>query len=173
MDLRSIYTDRLILTPVTLEMTRSLINGSTEEVEKLGIKTDNKWPREDTMDILPIINRTLEKHKIPSGFELWMIVRKDNMKVVGDIGFYGRPNEKGEVEVGYGLVDEERGKGFGYEAAKAIVDWATLQEEVRVIKADGVLITNIPSIRILEKIGMKEVYRDESVSCWEIINTSR
>lgn len=35
--------------------------------------------------------------------QTWMIVRKDNMKVIGDIGFHGKPDGKGEVEVGYGI----------------------------------------------------------------------
>jgi len=44
-------------------------DGSNKEIEKLGIKTDKEWPTEDTMDILPIINKSFEKDGIPSGFE--------------------------------------------------------------------------------------------------------
>jgi hypothetical protein len=50
MNLRNIETEKLILVPVTLEITRSLMDKSA-------------------MDILPIINKSLEKDKIPSGFE--------------------------------------------------------------------------------------------------------
>ena len=99
MNLENLLTDRLILVPVTLEITESLLDGSSREIEKLGIKADKEWPTKDTMDILPIINESLEKDRNPSGFEFWMIVKKDNMQVVGDIGFHGKPNEKGEVEV--------------------------------------------------------------------------
>jgi [ribosomal protein S5]-alanine N-acetyltransferase len=164
--LKNIHTDRLMLVPVTLEITKSLLEASTKEIEKLQIKTDKAWPREDTMDILPIINASLEKDKIPSGYEFWMIVKKDNMHVIGDIGFHGKPNEKGEVEVGYGLVEHERGKGFGFEALEAIMDWLYLQESVKVIKADC-SIDNTPSARILEKVGMKEVSRDHEMIYWE------
>lgn len=168
MDLKNIHTDRLMLVPVTLEITKSLIDGNSKEIEKLGIKTDKKWPTEDTMDILPIINKSLEKDKIPSGFETWMIVKKDNMQVIGDIGFHGKPNEKGEAEVGYGLVEHERGKGFGYESLNAIMNWLSFQESVKVIKAEC-LINNKPSARILEKVGMKEVSRDLDLIYWEFI----
>jgi RimJ/RimL family protein N-acetyltransferase len=166
--LTNIHTDRLMLVPVTLEITRSLLEGNSKEVEKLGIKTDKKWPTADTMDVLPTINASLEKDKIPSGFEFWMIVKKDNMQVIGDIGFHGKPNEKGEVEVGFGLVEHERGKGFGYEALKAIMNWLKFQESVKAIKADC-LIDNKPSARILEKVGMKEVGRDNELIYWEYI----
>ena len=166
MSLKNINTDRLILVPVTLEITKSLIDGNYDEIEKLGIKTDEKWPTEDTKDILPIINNSLEEYKLPSGFEFWMIVTKDNMKVIGDIGFHGKPNEKGEVQLGYGLVEDERGKGYGFEALKAIMDWLSFQDTVKLVQADC-LIDNYPSSRILEKVGMKEVSRDNELIYWE------
>jgi ribosomal-protein-alanine N-acetyltransferase len=168
MSLKNIYTDRLILVPVTLEITKSLIDGDSKEIEKLGIKADEQWPRKDTMDILPIINSSLEKDKIPSGFEFWMIVKRDTMKAIGDIGFHGKPDEKGEVELGYGLIEHERGKGFGFEALKAIMDWLSFQESVKIVKADC-LIDNKASARILEKAGMKEVSRDKNLIYWEFI----
>ncbi|MCM1989034.1 GNAT family N-acetyltransferase [Oceanirhabdus seepicola] len=170
MNLKNIITERLILVPVTLEITQSLLDGSSQEIEKLGMKVHEQWPTADTKDILPIINKSLGKNKIPSGFEFWIIVKKDNMTVVGDIGFHGKPNEKGEVEIGYGLIEKERGKGIGFEALRAIMDWVSTQDSVRVIKADC-LINNIPSIRILEKVGMKEINRDENLIYWECIKT--
>ncbi len=168
MNLKNIQTTRLILIPITLEITKSLMSGSSKEVENLGIKTNEKWPTEDTKDILPIIYESLEKDKITSGFEAWMIVKKDNMQVIGDIGFHGKPDEKGEAEVGYGLVESERGNGIGFEALKAIIEWAFSQKSVNVIKADC-LIANKPSARILEKVGMKEINRDENLIYWELI----
>jgi ribosomal-protein-alanine N-acetyltransferase len=168
MNLKNIHADRLVLIPITLEMTKSLIAGSNEEIEKIGIKANENWPTEDTMDILPIINRSLERDLEPSGFETWMIIKKDNMQVIGDIGFHGKPNEKGEVEVGYGIVELERRKGFGFEAVKAIMNWVYSQNEVKVIKADC-LIDNKPSARILEKVGMKEINRDQDLIFWELV----
>ena len=170
MNLKNIDTNRLTLIPMTLEMTKSLINGSSQEVEKLGIKCDKYWPTEDTMDILPIINNSLEKNKVPSGFETWMIVDKSTKRVIGDIGFHGIPNENGEVEVGFGLVENKRGKGFGYESLNAIMDWLNLQESVRIIKAEC-LISNKPSARILEKSGFKEINRDSELIYWEFIKS--
>ncbi|MDD3224894.1 MAG: GNAT family N-acetyltransferase [Clostridium sp.] len=167
MILKNIQTTRLILIPITLEITKSLMSGSSKEVEKLGIKIDSKWPTADTKDILPIICKSLEKDKIPSGFETWMIVKKDNMQVIGDIGFHGKPDEKGEVEVGYGLVENERGHGIGFESLKAIMDWVISQKNVKVIKAEC-LLDNKPSKRILEKVGMKEINRDQNLIYWEL-----
>lgn len=168
MHLNNIHTKRLVLIPVTYEITSTLIKGSSEEIEKLGVTAHSNWPTEDTKDILPIINRALEETKTPSGFEFWMIVNKESREIIGDIGFHGKPDENGVVEIGYGLVEQERGRGYGFEAAKAIMDWTLAQEEVKVIKADC-LIDNIPSVRILEKLGMRQTGRDEEFIFWEVI----
>lgn len=168
MSINNILTSRLILMPITLEVTKSLLSGSNKELEKLGLEADKKWPTEDTMDILPIICETLEKDKVPSGFETWMIVRKDNMHIIGDIGFHGKPDEKGQVEVGYGIVESERRQGFGFESLKAIIDWAVSMDNVKTIIADC-LIDNKPSARMLEKAGMKEINRDEELIHWKLI----
>lgn len=168
MTLKNIITDKLILIPVTLDITQALLDGNSKEVEKLGMALDEKWPTEDTMDILPFIKESLEIDRIPSGFEFWMIVKKDTMKVVGDIGFKGKPDDKGEVEVGFGLVETERGHGLGFESLKAIIDWAFSQKNVKVIKADC-LIDNKASARILEKAGMKKINQDQDLIYWELI----
>jgi len=169
MSLKSINTTRLILVPITLEIIRDLLKNSTSELKKLSLKTDENWPTNDTKDILPIICKEFEKYIVPTGFEIWMIVNRDNMQVIGDIGFKGQPDNEGEVEIGYGLISEERGKGYGYEALEAMVKWAFSQEKVKVVKADC-LIANYPSIKILEKVGMKEINRNEEFIYWELHN---
>lgn len=164
--INSIETERLIIIPITLEITKELLQGSSKEVDKLGIVMDGEWPTDDTKDILPIILQSLEVNKIPSGFETWMIVRKDDRRVIGDIGFFGKPNELGEVQIGYGLVKHEQGKGYGSEALKAIVNWVVAQGEVKTILADC-LIDNTPSATILKKVGMQEINRDDELIYWE------
>jgi [ribosomal protein S5]-alanine N-acetyltransferase len=166
--LNNLNTNRLTLIPLTLEITKSLLNGNRRYIEHLGIKCDEKWPTEDAMDILPIINSSLEVSKLPTGFEAWMIVDKTNNKIIGDIGFHGQPNEYGEVEIGFGLVEHERGKGFGSEALNAIMDWLSLQQKVKVILAEC-LISNKPSAVILEKAGLKEVTRDDEFIYWKLV----
>jgi len=82
------------------------------------------------------------------------------MLIIGHGGFKGEPDEKGQIDIGYGLMKSERRKGYGYEAVKALVKLGFEQENVRKIIADC-LIDNIGSIRILEKVGMSEVKRDD------------
>jgi RimJ/RimL family protein N-acetyltransferase len=172
MSLDNIYCERLRLVPVTLQITRTLLENNKSELNKLGLNADNQWPTVDTMDILPIINDTLSRDKEPSGFEFWMIVKNETMQVIGDIGFHGKPNEKGEVTVGYGIIGTERGKGYGYEALKAIMEWLNTKENVKIVKADC-LITNEPSARILKKVGMKETGKDLEYIYWEYVKKEK
>jgi len=58
------------------------------------------------------------------------------MQIIGDIGFHGKPNEKYEVEIGFGLVEHERKNGFGFESLKAIINWAISNDSVKIIKAN-------------------------------------
>ncbi|MBU3191843.1 GNAT family N-acetyltransferase [Clostridium bowmanii] len=171
MSVSNLNTERLILIPMSLDITNSLIEESTTVIEKLGLKADSNWPTEDTKDILPMVKRALEKSIIPTGFGCWMIVKKATMKIIGDIGFKGQPDEKKELEIGYGLVEKESGKGFATEALREILDWALSQKNVNIIKADC-LINNLPSIHVLEKVGMKETNRDHELIYWELQKNS-
>lgn len=162
--MNSIYTEQLILMPITFEITVSLLENKTDAITKLGLHTDGSWPTADTMDILPIIYNNL-KGGVPSGFETWLIVKKDNNKIIGDIGFHGKPNERGEAEIGYGLVQAEQGKGFCYEAVKAIVDWVSVEDSVQSLKA-VCLVDNIASAKILQRVGMREIKREEGYRYW-------
>ncbi|HAS74698.1 MAG TPA: N-acetyltransferase [Clostridiales bacterium UBA8960] len=164
MTIENIVTERLTLIPVTFEITTSLLEGKYDVIQKMGFLTDEMWPTSDTKDILPSIDSALE-HSEPSGFEFWMVVKRDSNMIIGDVGFHGKPNAEGEVEVGFGFVEKERGKGFGFESLKGIMQWLETQDSVSVIKADC-LISNQASIRLLEKAGMNEVYRNEEYIFW-------
>ncbi|MHB1314876.1 MAG: GNAT family N-acetyltransferase [Christensenellales bacterium] len=166
MKIKNIETCRLILIPVTLEITAALLEGKMNEVEKLGIRNYENWPTKDTMDILPIVHASLEKNVHPTGFEFWMIVKKENRQVIGDIGFHGKPNEKGEVEVGFGLVEDQRRKGYGTEALLAMMDWIRKEESVKAVIANC-LLNNAPSARILQKAGLHETGRDNEFIYWQ------
>jgi RimJ/RimL family protein N-acetyltransferase len=164
-----IYTKHLILWPITWEITAALLDKKTAVLEQLGLYTDGSWPTADTMDILPLIYETLRQAP-PSGFETWLIVRQEDNKIVGDIGFHSKPNEQGEAEIGYGLVSAEQGKGFGYEALQAIVDWAVKEDSVYRLKA-ACLTDNIASQRILQKTGFCEITRGDGYVYWQFVKT--
>lgn len=54
---------------------------------------------------------------------------------IGGIAFKGKPNERGEVEVGYGIDEAYRGQGYATEAVAAMLEWALAQEGVACVQA--------------------------------------
>jgi len=170
MSKKQIITERLILTPITYEIVCSTLNEDNESLGKLGYRRSEDWPHPDFLGFLPILKEQLKQLSEPTGFEGWVIVRKEDMLIIGDGGFKGEPDESGEIEIGYGFVKSQRRKGYGYEAVKALVQWGLKQDKVNKIKADC-LIDNIGSIRILQKVGMSEVKRDHDMIYWELSST--
>lgn len=93
-------------------------------------------------------------------------IKKNDMSIIGDAGFKGEPDDSGNVEIGFGLIDEEQRKGYGYEVASLLINWASQQNNVKVIKADC-LINNVGSIKVLKKCGLNEIHRDHDYIYWE------
>jgi RimJ/RimL family protein N-acetyltransferase len=172
MSIERISSDRLILIPFTLAIATSILEGNLDVLESLGLKTDKFWPDNESIETLPKIIRNLELVKEPTGFESWMIIKQDDMAVIGDAGFKGKPNANGEVDIGYSIIEKEQKRGYGFETAKKLIDWAFSQQEVKFITA-SCLINNIASVKILEKLGMQEISRDEEMIYWRFKKSIR
>lgn len=89
-------------------------------------------------------------------FTFWIIQNKNNSKAMGVIGFKGI-NFLKEVEVGYGICEEFRRKGYVAEALGLLIDWAFSKRECRKIIAKKVLRENIASQNVLKKNGFEFV----------------
>jgi RimJ/RimL family protein N-acetyltransferase len=81
---------------------------------------------------------------------------------IGTIGFFGPPDEDGQVMFGYGLVPAARGAGYATEAVVRLVELCRELEQVRAMVADT-LKDNIPSQRVLEKAGFEFVREDDEL----------
>lgn len=172
MNLKPVETERLILIPMNYDMICTLTNGDDSELTNLGLKCGSEWPRPDTYDIMKFLSRTLKKEQVPSGYEIWLIVKKDGMTIIGDAGFTGSPDAEGKIEIGYGIIYSERNKSYGYESVKALIDWAKAQDIVKKICATGVLVDNFASISVLNKVGMKEILRNENGIDFEMVKNT-
>lgn len=98
----------------------------------------------------------------------WLIVRRDENIGIGTIGFKGQPDsQQYKVEIGYGLSAQHRQQGFMTEAAQTLTRWALVQPDCL-----GVVATtdpdNIPSHRVLEKIGFARNGEKDGEWVWEI-----
>ena len=82
------------------------------------------------------------------GAPMWLVVVDG--EVIGDCGTFGPPDERGDVEIGYGLAAEHRGRGHGTELVRRLVALLFGQEDVRRIVAHA---DNDVSAHLLERSG--------------------
>jgi ribosomal-protein-alanine N-acetyltransferase len=102
------------------------------------------------------------------GWGVRYVTLTENNQVIGDIGFKGKPNDKGIVEVGYGIIPEMQKKGIATEAVRAVIEWAFSSSKVKKVVAEC-LGDNVPSIRVLEKLGMRRTSSENGMINWELI----
>src|SRR6185437_5423785 len=72
-------------------------------------------------------------HSSGERFGIWVMIERESGSVVGDIGFIGPPTDGGSIEIGYSVTPARRRRGYATEAARAILDWALRQPEVKVL----------------------------------------
>ena len=83
------------------------------------------------------------------------VVNEDDV-VVGHAGFHGPPDELGDVEVGYTVVPEHRGRGWAKAALGALLARADTEPSVRRVVAT-VAPDNAPSLAIVRAAGFVHV----------------
>ena len=75
--------------------------------------------------------------------------------MIGDCGWFGPPDARGDVEIGYGLAEPSRGRGLSSEFVPALAQALLARPEVRRVVAREVLAGNTPSRRALERAGFR------------------
>jgi len=82
----------------------------------------------------------------------YFVLPGEGARLIGAGGFKGPPSPDGTVEIGYSLMPEFQGRGYGTEAIRALVRRAFGDPRVsRVIAETFPHMT--PSIRLLERLG--------------------
>lgn len=158
-------TERLNITPLdeyNLELSINDFN-KMERNLRLAITDKNIGVREK--DVFKIRLKGVKDN--PQKFmwyTTWIIILKNENRVVGHIMLKGYPDENGEVVVGYYMQDDYKRKGIMLEALKGITEWMFLNHDLKYIIADT-LKSNIPSQKLLQKLGM-EFYKEDNECFW-------
>ena len=84
--------------------------------------------------------------------------QSDSGLAVGAIGLFWPPDD-GVIEVGYGVVESRRGRGYATEATRAMTAFGLTAPGVDEVFAD-VELANAASVRVLEKAGLRRVRGD-------------
>ncbi|SDL93120.1 Protein N-acetyltransferase, RimJ/RimL family [Nonomuraea maritima] len=92
------------------------------------------------------------------------IVERDTGLAVGAIGLFWPPDD-GVIEVGYGIVESRRGRGYATEATRAMTAFGLTAPGVDEVFAD-VELANVASVRVLEKAGLRRVRCDGTTATY-------
>lgn len=86
-------------------------------------------------------------------FGAFHVVRTEDDTTIGDTLFHGPPDDRGIVDIGYGLVPSARGHGYATIAAVAMIEWAFTQAGVTRVTANTTD-DNLGSVAVMERSGM-------------------
>lgn len=100
---------------------------------------------------------------------IWIIIDKDENVIVGDIGYKRKPNENGEIEIGYAVQSRYQRKGYMSEAMKEMIKWAFGYCKVKTILAET-REDNEPSVKVLLKNGFTELKSSGNMIWWKLEN---
>jgi RimJ/RimL family protein N-acetyltransferase len=157
--------------PMIIEGSRVVLRALTrEEAEQIVTedRTGQSWaedyPTSADVGIAAIAlagRAVFPTEEVPWG--LFVIVETSSALSIGGIGFKGTPNERGEVEIGYGVSPSCQGRGVASDAVLALCEYS--RGRVGAILADSDR-DNVASQRVLEKCGFRVDTEDATLLHW-------
>ena len=148
----NIETERLLLVCLLPEDIEALIAGDAKRVAH---QTGFTFPPDDPnlgVD-LPWHLRALLADRNQLAWRIRVIVERSSNTVVGSINLKGPPNADGNVEIGWGLNENARRKGYATEASAAVINWAINQRGVTSVSAT-IPDENCASQRLAARLGL-------------------
>jgi RimJ/RimL family protein N-acetyltransferase len=127
----------------------------------LGCAIPSDWPDEPRWP-----RRRLEQLREDPTLQPWLlraIVLRDERRMIGHIGFHGRPGgahleelAPGGVELGYTVFENDRRQGHAREACEALMSWAHRFHGVtRFVVSIGP--ANVASLALAKRLGFERI----------------
>jgi len=169
-----LHTNRLSLFPLSRRQLRLYLDDPGELEKDIGhpvsraLVTD-RVRRAIGMKLAKMADAPESRH---AWCTYWMIVIADQPYGAGLAGFKGFPDERGEVEIGYGIDPAFQGKGYMTEAVKVLIAWAFHEPDCLAVVARDVMRWNIASQKVLAKAGMAVYEETEDTLSYRISRTA-
>ncbi|NEA67100.1 GNAT family N-acetyltransferase [Streptomyces sp. SID12488] len=158
-------TERLRLEGVTPAAAADLSAGGTG-----GFDWIEDGPFYGTREAAGMLIKSYEAGVHRPEFGLFVLVRREDDRAVGGVGFHGAPDEEGKAEVGYDLAEPARGNGYATEALRALTERALARDDVRSLFAT-IKPSNAPSQAVIARAGfvrVSEKVDEEGLQAYEL-----
>ncbi|MEU6101551.1 GNAT family N-acetyltransferase [Streptomyces flaveolus] len=125
-------------------------------------------PYQGTRDAAGMLLKAYEAGVHRPEWGVFTLVRTEDGRAVGGMGFHGAPDEDGRVEIGYDLAEAARGHGYATEGLRALSAWALERDEVTSVFATTEP-GNLPSQAVITRAGFTRVAgEDEEQFAYEL-----
>jgi len=157
-----IPADRLTLQGITPAAARDLVAGGDG-----GFEWIEGGPFDGTREASGFMLKAYEGGVHRPEFGVFALVRREDGRAIGGLGFHGTPDEEGRAEIGYDLAEGARGNGYATEALQALSEWALARDDVRTLFAT-VERDNVPSHAVVTRAGFRKVSEDKEEFAYEL-----
>ncbi|WP_225834024.1 GNAT family N-acetyltransferase [Streptomyces sp. NK08204] len=154
--------DRLTLQGVTPAAARDLTAGGDG-----GFEWIEGSAFQGTRDAAGFMLKAYEAGTHRPEFGVFVLVRREDGRAVGGMGFHRSPDENGRVEIGYDLVESARGNGYATEALRALSEWALARDDVHTLCAT-IDPDNAPSQAVVSRAGWQKVGESDEGFTYEL-----
>lgn len=157
-------TERLMMITLTADMMEAVLKGQGELEKFSPYQLAPEWPMDVYKQLFPYKINKFRKNPQENEWEGAIVLKGEN-RIIGDMGYKGGPDWEGAINIGYSIVPAYQGNGYATEMGNAMIKWGLNQPGVRKVVATCYP-TNIASIRVLEKIGLRKIERREDKLYW-------
>jgi len=151
-------TIRLDLVAATFEHVCAELISADHLATMLNAKIESGWPpgEYDRSAQEFFRDRLQQGGKAVIGWYSWYAILRQSIYkcplLVGAGGYFGPPDDRGEVEIGFSILSAWKGRGYATELTSALVDNAFVDLSVQKVIAHTTA-QNIASINVLKKAG--------------------
>jgi [ribosomal protein S5]-alanine N-acetyltransferase len=166
-----IETDRLLIKPLSGNQLKKYVDSSNELSLDMGLKPSLVLLDENVKEAIrnDLLTNIFDENKDPLFYTMWLIIKRKSAVIIGAICFHGEPDDKGEVEIGYGTDEPFQNLGYMSETIAGLAQWIFENKKAQIIKAETEC-DNIPSISVLEKNGFKITQQTDSSFILKLVN---
>ena len=143
-------TERLLIRDIELTDLESLLKVYCKKENMKFVSNGNyKWTLSQLSEKYENLNKNYR-----SGFGVFIVIEKEENKVIGEAGLFDSFKNPSKLEMGYILDSKYWNQGFGYEICNGLINYSFNKLKVGSVVA-RMYAENIYSVKLSEKCGMQ------------------
>jgi ribosomal-protein-alanine N-acetyltransferase len=165
-----VETIRLLIIPLTYKELQLYLQGNDLYEQAAGLTGAGRT-------VVPAVQEMVTKFTLPKMahapadhylfYTFWVVMEKASRAIVAELGFKGEPNVRKEIEIGYGTMPVQQGKGYMTEAVGGMLNWAKVRIDVDAMLAETDE-TNTASIRVLRNNRFIQFDKKGNMLWWKV-----